>query len=152
MIRWLAALCLCALAGSAVAQEINDCDWRAYADNIPEPWEDNIRSFANGEVRVALIDTIEPAAVPFYLLVLHPPRMELGERRCALIGFGGGLGYATLDFASLEAGYDPARGLSLSLNGGLYLPEESFWNPLALHVLINQATGQITARHELGPE
>ncbi|WP_137702494.1 hypothetical protein [Marimonas lutisalis] len=149
----LAATALALLLGlPAQAQEVSQCDHRAHADGIPEPWEANTRSFANGEVRVALIDRIEPAAGAFYLLILHPPRGVLGERRCSLVGFGSGMGYAALDFAALTAGYDPARGLTLSLPGRLYLPEEGFTNSLIIHATVNQATGQVTANHELGRE
>jgi hypothetical protein len=146
------ALLFALLPLAAPAQSIEPCDWRAGADGIPEPWADHTRSFANGEVRVALIDRIEPAAGAFYLLILHPPRMALGERRCTLVGFDRGMGYAGLYFDELTAAYDPARGLTLSVPGRLYLPEEEFSNALIVHAIINQATGEVTVRHELGRE
>lgn len=150
--RHLLTLLFALLPGLAGAQVVEDCDWRARADAIPEPWEDNIRSFANGEVRVALLDGIEPAGGAIYLLVLHPPRMELGDRQCHIIAMDNNFGYATLSFSELEAGYDPARGLTLSLPGVIFLPEAEFQNSIVLHVTVNQATGEVTAEHELGPE
>ena len=91
-----------ALATPAAAQEAVPCDWAARADGIVEPWEDNTATFANGAVRLALIDTVEPAAGAFHLLILSPPLGELGERQCRTLGIGG-MGFAGLDFASLQA-------------------------------------------------
>jgi hypothetical protein len=36
--------------------------WQASARNIPEPWQSSTRTLANGEIRVILPDTVEPAA------------------------------------------------------------------------------------------
>lgn len=153
MTRLFPALMALLLSSAALsAQSLEPCDWRAGADGIPEPWADHTRTFANGEVRVVLIDRIEPAAGAFYLLILHPPRMELGERRCTLVGFERGVGYAGLFFEDLAAEYDPAQGLTLSVPGRLYLPEEEFSNALIVHATINQATGAVSVRHELGRE
>ena len=146
----LAATLLAApLAAPAFAQEIHDCDWRASAQAQIEPWEDFTRTFSNGAVRVALLDVIEPAAGSYYLLVLSPPRDELGSRVCKVIGMGGGMGYAGLDFQSMDAAYDPATGLQLTVPGTVYDPNTAqFVDGLAVIVTINQATGQITARHQ----
>ena len=76
-----------AMAGPAVAQQVRDCDWLASAWNLAEPWEENTRTFANGAVRLALLDAIEPGAVPFHLLVLSPPwdeRLQGGVLRTGL--------------------------------------------------------------------
>ncbi len=55
-------LALC-LAAPVAAQTVGDCDtWQTSARNLAEPWEANSRTFANGDIRVALLDTIEPAA------------------------------------------------------------------------------------------
>ena len=55
-------LLVLASAAHASAQSVEDCDWRASAQALIEPWEDNTRTFANGDVRLAVTDTIEPAA------------------------------------------------------------------------------------------
>ncbi len=135
---------------AATAQDIFPCDARAELWTIPEPWDENTRSFANGEVRLVLIDTIEPAAIPYYLGILHPPRDTLGGRRCTMIGFGEGIGYQVLYFKGLQAGYDPARGVLFSIPGRLYDPNTDFSNGLVLDVVVNQATGAVTASHRLG--
>ncbi|WP_341368285.1 hypothetical protein [Yoonia sp. BS5-3] len=63
----------------AAAQEAIPCDWQASAQHLVEPWEENSRTFANGDVRVAALDTIEPAAGFAYLMVLSP-RLMIWDR------------------------------------------------------------------------
>lgn len=148
--KWLAALAL--LAAPVAAQEVLPCDNLALADAIVEPWEDHTRTFANGAVRVALLDTIEPALGAFYLLVLSPPIDEVGARQCRVIGFDGGMGFTTLDFASIGADYKPTRGLEIQLLGRIAVPEYDFTNPVNLWVIVNQSSGEISTFMELGSE
>ena len=138
---WLPLL-LGALTTPAAAQEAVPCDWAARADGIVEPWEDNTATFANGAVRLALIDTVEPAAGAFHLLILSPPLGELGERQCRTLGIGG-MGFAGLDFASLQAVHDPARGLIFTLAATQY--DGADFRPATLEFSLNQATGVIRA-------
>ena len=88
MIRW--ALCLACLSAPAFAQEVAPCDdYRSSAHALAEPWEASTRVFANGEVRLAIADTIEPAAGAFHLIILSPPYDEVGGRhvcRIAIVG------------------------------------------------------------------
>mgnify|MGYP000713528392 CR=1 FL=1 len=146
----IAALAL--LATPATAQEVVECDWRATAAALAEPWEDNSATFANGAVRIALLDTIDPAAGALHLLVLSPPFNELGDRQCRVVSHGQGVGFAGLYFSELEAGYDPAKGLTFSVPVQIYLPEESFSNGGQLHIALNQSTGAIAVDLELGNE
>ena len=136
----------------AAAQAAFPCDWQARADAIVEPWEENTASFANGAVRVALLDTIEPAAAAFYLLILHPPYDEVGGRSCTVVGLDEGLGYAGVLFDELEASYDPATGLTFEVPAVIYLPEQSFQNSTLLTITVNQATGAVGVTQELGSE
>lgn len=152
---WRLAVGFSLLAGAASAQAVipcNDLSWAARADALVEPWEDYSATFANGAVRVALLDTIEPAAGAFYLLVLSPPYDELGGRQCNIVGFGESIGFANLAFETLTSDYVPGQGLRVSLVGRLYLPEEEFTNGLKLNLTINQATGDVIATTELGIE
>jgi len=142
------ALC----AAPAAAQVAVPCDWVARADSIVEPWEENSRTFANGEVRVALLDIIEPAAASYFLLLLHPPYGEMGERVCTVVGLDEGLGYAGMFFEDIDADYDPATGLTIKVPAVIYLPEQSFQNSALLSVTINQATGEVSVLQELGNE
>lgn len=140
LIACLAAFCLFA-GGAANAQATTECDWRARADAIAEPWEENSRTFANGAVRLALIDVGEPAIGGFHLLILSPPYAELGTRQCRILtaepyGFGG------VEFDQLEAEYDPARGLVFYVPVAVAGPDGNL-NDHELTFSLNQATGEI---------
>ena len=138
------AVCLGLLAGAPVmAQEAVPCDWPARADNIAEPWEEYTRTFAEGKVRLALLDTAEPAAAAFHVFVLSPPYDELGLRQCRTIGLNG-MGFAGADFGSLQAAYDPAVGLIFTMTVQVY--DGMDYTPRTLRFTLNQATGAIGAQ------
>jgi hypothetical protein len=141
------SLLLALAASPALAAEITPCDWRASSAALVEPWEDNSRSFANGAIRVALLDTVEPAAAAFHLLVLTPPYTALGERQCHVISAEKDTGYTTLDFASLSGEYDPATGLTLRLPGERYRGEEAV--SVILTVRIDQSTPDLFVSEEV---
>ncbi len=132
------------LATASAAQEVVDCDWQARADGIVEPWEENTATFANGEVRLALLDTVEPAAGAFYVLVLSPPYDEFGLRQCKTLGVAGGVGFSGADFATLGADYDPAIGLIFAMEAS-YLEDGVDFVSTTLIFTLNQATGAIEA-------
>lgn len=134
-----------------MAQEVQPCDGGDY-DAIVEPWEQNARSFANGDVRIALLDRIEPAAGALQLLILSPPRDELGARQCRLLTYAGGQGFAALDFTAITAGYDPARGLTFAVPARFVLPDSGFSNTMLIDLTLNQASGEIGLDVQLGPE
>ncbi|MCI2399726.1 hypothetical protein [Aliiroseovarius subalbicans] len=150
MIRWLAALAL--LAAPAAAQNVEDCDWRASARNLVEPWDETSRTFSNGKVRLALLDTIEPAAGALHLLVISPPYAELGDAQCKVISWAGSVGFSGLLFDQLEAHYDPTTGLQFAMPAIIYMPEDGFVNSTVLNFTLNQATGDINAWVNLGGE
>lgn len=138
------------MATPVMAQTANFCDgWWSSARNIPEPIENFTRTFANGEIRVTLLDTIEPAAGAFHLMVLAPPYGELGSRNCAVISEGEGIGFAGMFFDQLEASYDPATGLTLRLPISRFSANTGGFDPAILAVTINQALGTITPRFEI---
>ncbi len=138
----LAAACL---STPALAQSVSECDWRSSAAVLAEPWEENTRTYSNGKVRLAVVDTIEPAAGAFHLLILSPPYSEVGDRQCRIISKNDTIGFSGLDLSKIEASYDPARGLLFTLPAGNYNPDTggSIWHPLS--ITLNQATGKITA-------
>ncbi len=150
MLKFVLAAALAFFAFPAAAQTVIPCGgWQGAARNIAEPWEANTRTFANGAIRVALLDTVEPAAGAFYVLVETPPRDELGIRRCGLVAADGGeMGLAGVDFAGVGASYDPATGLTLRFPARRYAPATGGYDPAILAVTINQATGAITPRFE----
>lgn len=140
------ALCLLTLAAlPANAVTVAACDGLASVRAIAEPWEANTRTFANGEIRVVVLDTIEPAAAAFHLAILHPPRDELGSPMCSQVSASEGMGFGGLDLGPAVAGYDPARGLTVSMPVSLYDPDTANFVQGALSVTINQSTGQVWA-------
>jgi hypothetical protein len=143
--KFILSLCIAACAAPAFAQEVSPCDWQSSARNVVEPWAENTATFADGDVRLINLDTIEPAVGFAYLMILSPPFDELGDRQCAVIGAGSGVGFAGLDFGSLEAGYDPAVGLVFDLVVRGYDPETADTPRKFLNVTLNQATGAIGA-------
>lgn len=146
MIRTLAAAALIAgLAAPALAQDVSDCDLRSSARNLAEPWEDSTRTFAQGAIRLAVIDMIEPAGAPFYLLVLSPPYDEIGDRQCRMIGGSTGMGLYSIDLAGATAAYEAARGLVVSVPTRVYGDASGQPTASRLTVTINQATGEISA-------
>jgi hypothetical protein len=135
------------LPGAAVAQTIAPCDdYRSSAAALAEPWEDNTRLFASGAVRLAVTDTIEPAAGAFHLVILSPPYDEVGVRQCSVISAGEGIGFGGLSLAGMQADYDPATGLGFQLKATRWLPASDSYTDAILSVTLNQATGALTAR------
>ncbi len=126
------------------APQISECGWQASAQAIAEPWEDNSRTFSNGKTRLALLDTVEPAAGWAWLLILSPPYSELGDRQCRTIGINGS-GFAGLQFEALRSSYDSATGLTFTLPAALY--DSSTGGPIwqMLSVTLNQSSGAIGA-------
>ena len=144
MRRALAAA-LALLAGPAAAQVVAPCDWQASAAAIAEPWEENTATFSGGRVRIAALDTVEPAGGFAWLLVLSPPFDEIGARQCRVVGLTDGMGFAGLFLDTLVSAYDPATGLSLTLDVRLLDPASNTFARAPLALVLNQATGEITA-------
>jgi hypothetical protein len=141
--RALAAAAFIAMALPAGAQEVSECDWRTDMRFIAEPWETSTRTFANGAVRLVLLDTYEPAMLPFQIAVISPPLDELGWPQCMAIG-----AFHEIDFAALAAAYDPAVGLIFSVPVRLYDSMTDSTPNARLGFSLNQATGAIALRVE----
>jgi len=144
---FLAPLLMAFLPVVALGQSIGGCDdWRSSAALLAEPWEENTRTFANGEVRLAVIDTYEPAAAAFHLMILSPPYDEIGFGQCVLVSGPDGSGLAGLGLAEAVAAYDPATGLTFRIPSQRWMIETDTYLPATLIVTLNQATGAVTAR------
>lgn len=127
----------------AISQQALPCEWQSRANAIVEPWEANTRTFANGDVRLALLDTIEPAAAAYHILVISPPFGEVGDRQCRTISMSEGIGFSGVDFGSLNAIYDPDRGLVFQLDVQRFVPDLGDFLPGTLLFSVNQSTGFI---------
>ena len=140
MIRYILPLLL---ASPAPAQQVEDCDWRASASVIAEPWEQNARSFANGDVRLALLDAGEPAIGGYHILVLSPPRGELGDRQCRIVSYRS-YGFGGVSFDGLTADYDAAQGLRFRLPVRVVDEPTGAMVDRTLSFTVNQSSGEIT--------
>lgn len=143
MVRFLTAASLVVSATASMAQEVTECDWRARADAIVEPWTEFTRTFANGDVRLALLDTVEPAAAAFHILIISPPYDEIGVRQCVTLGLGGGLGFSGVTFEALDAAYDPSVGLIFEVPVSELDQSTGDFATRSLLFTLNQATGEI---------
>jgi hypothetical protein len=137
-------LLLAAMPWPVAAQTVSECDWRTSAQAIAEPWEEMTARFANGAIRLAVLDVLEPAAGAFHLLVLSPPFDELGSRQCRVVSLDNALGFAALSLRGAKASYDPVKGLSVRMNAIRWSGNDQFFDA-PLTVTINQATGAISA-------
>ncbi len=133
------------LAGPMQAQSVNDCDWVSSARNLVEPWEENSHQFANGAIRVALLDTAEPACCSYHLLVISP-HPEWGQA-CHVISNQAGMGWMWVRYKDLKASYDASKGLRVNIEVEHYDPSTGTSDPALterIGVRINQATGEVT--------
>lgn len=111
-------------AAPVFATQVRECDYAADVRSIAEPWEKNTRSFYDGAVRVALLDTGgEPVCCSQHLLVLlpdrgGPPGMDQG-RICRIVGDREALGFLGIEFQQMRASYD-RRGLLLTFPVHIY--------------------------------
>lgn len=135
------------LAAPGAAQSVNACDWVARPAHLVEPWEDHIRAHADGAIRIALLDTGEPACCSAHLLILAPSGPVDGPeyRACHVLSAGPpGTGFARLDFAGMTATYDPGRGLRLDLPVAYFTDGVDPPRPGRVVVRIDPATGAVT--------
>ena len=114
----------------AFAQSVGDCGEWTSARNLPEPWQDSTATYADGHVRIAVLDTLEPAAAAVHLLIISPPLNELGERQCKTVSFSGApdaegwpSGFMAIDFARRQADYNPQSGLQITLPVQVFNPD-----------------------------
>ncbi len=147
-LRFLGAVAaLIATPAMAADMSVRGCDYVSDMRNIVEPWSEYSRTFYNGQVRVALADTVEPACCSFHLVILMPdPESELGDRKCVAIGSGDGNGFSGFDFDRLKANYDPAVGLILSVPHRRYDHNTGASGSLRFgRVILNLSTGTVRA-------
>ncbi|MDP0927451.1 hypothetical protein Q0601_09740 [Paracoccus onubensis] len=148
----LIAATLCMIAAPALAQAgpqdatTYPCDDATRADVIAEPWEQNTATYADGRIRVTLLDYIEPAGAAMKLLILSPPHDEIGRRQCRIVGVPDRQGFYGIDFGKRQAEYDPATGLTLTIPVRQYPTEndqgeDGGW--FQLGITIDQKTGDI---------
>lgn len=143
------ALVVPALAQAQVVQTCEAAGYIASPANIFEPWAEHSRTYANGAIRIAHLDTGgEPVCCASHLLVLSPAGGvdEPEYRACHVVSAGGGLGFNRVDIPGTTASYDPARGLLLSVPVWHWHDGMNQGRPAIverMEVRINQAAGTV---------
>ncbi len=140
-----------ALSGTLAAQQVQDCETNAVfpyqttAMAIAEPWEANTRSFADGKVRIAIMDTWEPAYGAYYLMVMYWSGNEGGELRTCDLVSQGELGFVGMTLEGMEASYNAGLGLVLKVPTTFYNPVEDEFEEGFIEVLIDRAANRVKA-------
>lgn len=146
---FFAAAAFLAATLPAAAVQVRPCDYAADVRSIAEPWEKNIRSFYNNNVRVAVLDTGgEPVCCSQHLLILLPDRANAVEgmdegRICRIVGDKDAMGFVGIDFQRLRTRYDAGRGLLIEFPYQLYVDGIRHRNGVA-RVRVNIDKGTVT--------
>ena len=138
--RRIAATLLATLTALPVFadQLLYECGYHSSAEYISEPWYENTATFANGEVRLAVLDHVEPVSEARALLILSPPYGETGERQCRVLK-----GFSGLSLEGMTATYDASVGLQITLTAQVYLEDTAEFASAQVDITLNQSTGDI---------
>lgn len=133
----------------AAAQAISACDdWRSSVLGIAEPWEANTKTYADGTVRMVIMDVGEPVAGSYRLLILTPPTDENPDgRQCQVLSFDADLGFAGLSFDGVTDITDPT-GLTVIIPAKRWIAETDTYADAKLSVTVNSTDGAIAASLE----
>lgn len=141
----LFAVAVCAVANPAAAYSVAGCTglFEGSIAAVAEPLEDNTRRYANGNVRLTIMDTEEPANGSFHVAVALPS--SEGYRICQLVSHEAGFrGFAGLHFSAMGARYDAAVGLVVAFDTDVLEDGEIVPGP-PLYVTIRQSDVNIDA-------
>jgi hypothetical protein len=131
------------------AQTMADCDdWRSSAAGIAEPWESNTKVFADGSMRLAIMDVGEPVMGSYRLLILTTTTEEPIERLCTVMSFDGDLGFAGLSFDGASDSTDPQTGLDIKIPAKRWIEATDTYMDAVLTVTVNAATGDVSGKLE----
>jgi hypothetical protein len=129
--KFLALIALFLSTVTAQAAVVGECGDLNNLENLVEPWEQNTKSFYNGQVRIALIDTGgEPVCCSTHLVIMVPRNDEMGGSQCFVFSqekytsegeAPSYMGFQGIDFQKIKSSYDPAKGLSLSIPYSTYI-------------------------------
>ena len=145
---WRAQSAVIAFSGAvaATAQSLERCDWVASAGNLVEPWAETTRTYSDGAVRIALLDTQgEPVCCSYHLLILSP-NPEYGED-CHVLSDLPGMGFRQIFLEDSASRYDAGKGLLLTIPVGRFDLDTGGVDPASIgpvSIRINQASGKVT--------
>ena len=135
-----------ACAAPSRAAILEDCNDYASAGLIVEPWEQNTRTFYNGQVRVAVVDTGgEPVCCSSYLVVIYPNvDDELGGRSCTMLSQGERSGWAGVDVKAIRTSYNATTGLSLAVPVSVLRDDDTGVRKVTINLRLDLRTSKLT--------
>jgi hypothetical protein len=113
------ALLAAVSAHASPAAAVHDCGGLDSIGNLIG----NVRSYAQGAIRVAYVSTEEPAAAPDHLLIFVADQ-EMGSSCYAVSANAEGHGFSYVDMTGLSSSYDSNKGLLLSVPVSSYDPNK----------------------------
>jgi hypothetical protein len=128
--KFLALIALVLTSVTAQAGVVGECGTLNALENLAEPWEENTKTFYNGQVRIALVDTGgEPVCCSTHLVIMVPQNDEMGGSKCMVYSqvkyseeeIPSYMGFQNIDFKNIEASYDSTKGLTLSIPYTTYI-------------------------------
>ncbi len=150
-------LCTAILPAPALAQQVEDCSELPPVTALVEPWEDTGAILGEGAIRLALLHGDEEEGVSLLVLTLPPesageveqaatgPGAPPPPRRCRIVSEGG-LGWAVLDIAGLEATEDAgAATLTATIPALRFTPESTELEELTLSLTFGVADDSLVA-------
>lgn len=139
MRRLLLSFGLLSLPLFGSAQSVEPCDQTTNSAALDIRSFVDVAYFANGDVALYLMDTVEPAAAAFNLVIEHPPYDDqLGFPSCHVVG-----PFSGLLWDGRRADYDPAVGLQFFIEAQVYKPDSATFVPVEAEITVNQATGLV---------
>ena len=152
MVYKIFAISLLALSASPLAaQQVHNCfdaatpTYPLAAEAIAEPWEENTRRFANGQLRISIMDTYEPALGAFGLLIFFEPLSESPEPRACVLVSNGSIGFVDMTLVGLEAEEIPDIGMVFSLPTVFYNPATDETESGTLEVMVDRVNMDVKA-------
>ncbi len=103
------SIAMSAAAKAAPAAAVHKCEGLDSIGNLVG----NVRTFAEGSIRVAHVSTEEPVAAPDHVLIFVAVE-PMGVECFAISETAQGRGFGSVDMAGLHASYDAAKGLALT--------------------------------------
>ncbi len=136
-------------ATSATAQALAPCDdWRSHVLGIAEPWEANTRTYADGTLRLVIMDVGEPVVGSYRLLILSPPTDANPDgRQCQVLSLDADMGFAGLSFDGVADSTD-ATGLTVFIPARRWMPATDTYTDATLSVTLISTDGAIAASLE----
>ncbi len=139
------------LSGPVAAQQVQPCEsngtfpYETTALAIAEPWEDNTRIFAEGQVRITIMDTYEPALGALYLMVIFEPMGQAADFRTCVLVSNGFAGFPNMTLEGLNVREIEGQGMRFHVPTTFYNPTDDEVEYGYLEVMVDRLALSVTA-------